>query len=70
VELREGEAEPLELTIEDNGVGFNPGGVVKLGHQGLANTRERAATIGGSLAIDSEPGSGTRVLVRVPRPVE
>jgi two-component system, NarL family, sensor histidine kinase DevS len=66
VALREADGESLELTIEDNGVGFDPGGVVKLGHQGLANTRERAATIGGSLAIDSKPGSGTRVLVRVP----
>jgi len=55
----------LELTIEDNGIGFDPA-VVKLGHQGLANTRERAARIGGTVTIDSRPGAGTRVLVRVP----
>jgi two-component system, NarL family, sensor histidine kinase DevS len=67
VALREADGESLELTIEDAGVGFDPGGVVKLGHQGLANTRARAATISGSLAIDSKPGSGTRILVRVPR---
>jgi len=56
----------LELTIEDNGIGFDPDGVVKLGHQGLANTRERAARIGGTVTIDSRPGAGTRVIVRVP----
>ena len=56
----------LELTIEDNGIGFDPDGVVKLGHQGLANTRERAASIGATVTIDSRPGAGTRVIVRVP----
>jgi signal transduction histidine kinase len=58
-----------EITIEDNGVGFDPTGVVKLGHRGLANTRERAAQIGGTVTIDSRPGTGTRVVVRVPRKV-
>ena len=56
----------LELNLEDNGVGFDPAAVVKLGHQGLANTRARVAEIGGSLTIDSRPGSGTRLVVRVP----
>jgi signal transduction histidine kinase len=56
----------LQLAIEDNGIGFDPTRVVKLGHQGLANTRERAAQIGGSITIDSRPGSGTRLVVRVP----
>jgi signal transduction histidine kinase len=56
----------LELTIEDNGVGFDPAGVVKLGHQGLANTRERAAGIGGTVTIHSRPGAGSRIVVRFP----
>lgn len=60
------EGRTLVLTIEDNGIGFDPAGVVKLGHQGLANTRERAAQIGGTVTIDSQPGAGTRVVVRVP----
>ncbi len=62
----DGDVPALELTIEDNGIGFDPDGVVKLGHQGLANTRERAATIGGTVTIDSRPGTGTRIIVRVP----
>ncbi len=56
-----------ELAIEDNGIGLDPDGVVRLGHQGLANTRERAAQIGAAITIEGEPGSGTRVSVRVPR---
>jgi signal transduction histidine kinase len=56
----------LELAIEDNGIGFDPTSVVKLGHQGLANTRARALQFGGTVSVDSQPGAGTRVLVRVP----
>jgi len=63
---RDGDVPALELTIEDNGIGFDPDHVVKLGHQGLANTRERAASIGATVTIDSRPGAGTRVIVRVP----
>jgi signal transduction histidine kinase len=55
-----------ELRIEDNGVGFDPAAVGKLGHQGLANTRARAEALGGTILIDSRPGAGTRVIVRVP----
>jgi signal transduction histidine kinase len=58
----------LELKIEDNGIGFDPDSVVKLGHQGLANTRARAENIGGTVIIDSKPGAGTRVVVRIPNP--
>jgi signal transduction histidine kinase len=61
------EAAIWELRIEDNGVGFDPDRVRRLGHQGLANTRGRAVQIGGSAEIDSRPGSGTAVIVRVPR---
>jgi signal transduction histidine kinase len=70
LELTERSPGTTELTIEDNGIGFDPGGVVKLGHQGLANTRERAAKIGGTVAIDSHWGAGTRILVRIPNPAK
>jgi len=56
----------LELQISDNGVGFDPAGVVKLGHQGIANTRDRAETVGGTVTFDSQTGRGTGVTVRVP----
>jgi signal transduction histidine kinase len=57
-----------ELWIEDNGTGFDPARMAKLGHQGLANQRERAAEIGGSVEITSRPESGTRVVVVLPLP--
>jgi signal transduction histidine kinase len=56
-----------ELWVEDNGIGFDPAAASRLGHQGLANTRERAAQIGGKVAISSQPESGTRVLVVLPQ---
>jgi signal transduction histidine kinase len=55
-----------ELRIEDNGVGFDPTRAVRLGHQGLANIRDRVAQIGGTVTIDSRVGAGTVVVVRVP----
>jgi len=54
------------LSISDNGVGFDPANVRRLGHQGLSNLRERIAAIGGELALESEPGHGTRVRIGLP----
>jgi PAS domain S-box-containing protein len=60
----------VTLTIADDGCGFEPatakaadGGAP---HWGLVIMRERALSVGGRLRIDSAPGSGTRVIVRVP----
>jgi signal transduction histidine kinase len=36
---------------------------------GLLGLRERVALLGGSLAIDSAPGTGTRVRIEVPTAV-
>ena len=58
------------LTIEDNGVGMDVAGVVRFGHQGLANMRERAGRIGATISIEGEPGAGTRIEVVVARPPE
>jgi signal transduction histidine kinase len=55
-----------DLSISDNGVGFDPANVRRLGHQGLANVRERIAALGGEIDIASEQGGGTRVRIRVP----
>jgi signal transduction histidine kinase len=57
----------LELRIEDDGIGFAPSASAKMGHQGLANIRDRAARMGGRLVIESDPGHGTRLTVRIPR---
>ncbi|HEU0237639.1 MAG TPA: GAF domain-containing sensor histidine kinase [Candidatus Limnocylindrales bacterium] len=58
----------LTLRIEDNGVGFDPDATRDGRHLGLVNLRGRAAALGGSLAIDSRPGDGASIIVRLPRP--
>ena len=55
-----------EMRIEDDGAGFDPARQVGGTHFGLANLRDRAAAVGGSLTIDSQPSGGTRILVRLP----
>jgi two-component system NarL family sensor kinase len=56
----------LTLTVQDDGVGFDPADTV--GGLGLAGIRDRAADLGGRLAIDRSPDGGTRVEVEVPWP--
>lgn len=61
----------LRIEVIDDGVGFDPGEIEisapSLENFGLAEIRERLALVDGSLAIDSKPGTGTRVTIRVPR---
>jgi signal transduction histidine kinase len=58
----------LVVTIEDDGAGFDPGALTRgaFPRFGLATMRERAESVGGTLDVDSAPGRGTRVMVRVP----
>lgn len=58
-------AEPLRLTVEDDGCGFSPDEVVSRGF-GLTSMRERAEAAGASHALSSVVGRGTRVEVRWP----
>jgi signal transduction histidine kinase len=57
----------MVLIIEDDGAGFDPS--VRLDANrgmGLDGMHERAALIGGRLEVESEPGRGTTVFMRVP----
>jgi signal transduction histidine kinase len=54
------------LRVEDDGVGFDPAQPLGSAHFGLANLRDRAAAVAGSLTIDSALGKGTRIIVRLP----
>lgn len=58
----------LRLTVEDDGRGFVPPASVHdlaaQGHFGLAGLHERVNLIGGTLALESAPGQGTRLRVR------
>lgn len=54
------------LMIEDDGLGFDPWRVDSDAHFGLQLMRERVTAFGGDIAIDSQRGAGTRILVVVP----
>ncbi len=56
----------VELVLSDDGVGFDPEAPPPEGHYGLTMMRERARVAGGSIRVDSAPGAGTTVRVRMP----
>lgn len=62
------------LMVEDDGRGFDPAAVQprddRQGGWGLMGIRERATLVGGHVEILSRPGSGTRLVVTIPLPVE
>ncbi|HEY3706471.1 MAG TPA: two-component regulator propeller domain-containing protein [Terracidiphilus sp.] len=63
----------IALEIIDDGRGFTPSNngaplTSPSGHYGLTGMRERAASIGGTLEVTSEPGAGTTVRLRAPAP--
>ncbi len=57
----------VALEVGDDGRGFDASRSTTLaaGHFGLLGIRERAERIGGKLTVQSAPGAGTRVFVRV-----
>ncbi|WP_425612041.1 sensor histidine kinase, partial [Xanthomonas hortorum] len=57
------DSQSFRLEVSDDGDGFEPEGPRGLG---LIVMRERAQTVGGALAIESAPGAGTRVTLRLP----
>lgn len=63
-----GDCDALQVTIADNGTGFDPSSIGSTGlpRFGLSTMRERAESVGGQLKIDSRPGQGTQVDVRIP----
>ena len=66
VKLSAVEAGGLRIEITDDGTGFDVAAWAGAeGHFGIRGMQERARRIGGSLAIESDPGSGTRVTLTV-----
>ncbi len=60
----------IKLSVSDNGKGIDPATSMRdcsrNGGFGLFNIRQRIEHMGGSLAIESEPGSGTRISLLLP----
>jgi len=65
------DVDTLELRVADDGIGLDPAVRAdavaedrrRLGLQGM---RERAALLGGSVEVDSQPGAGTTITARFP----
>ncbi len=55
----------VRVCVEDDGIGFDPARVA-LGRHGLLGMRYRVESHGGSMHVESAPGCGTRVVVKVP----
>ncbi|HCC46589.1 MAG TPA: chemotaxis protein CheR [Elusimicrobia bacterium] len=62
------EGKGIVLSVRDNGVGFTPGASRQAAGNGigLGSMRERAELAGGTMELDSTPGGGTTLTVRVP----
>jgi len=60
----------LEVSVKDDGVGFDPATVsqacAERGSLGVLTMQERAQSLRGSLSIHSYPGAGTEVRLRLP----
>jgi signal transduction histidine kinase/ligand-binding sensor domain-containing protein len=61
----------LEILVQDDGRGFEAQpSPAKNQRHGLSNMRRRAEAMGGTLVVDSRPGEGTTVALRVTFPVD
>ena len=61
----DGSPKAVDVEIEDDGEGFDPGRVTGSG-VGLLRMHERARFAGGALQVDSRTGGGTRLRLRLP----
>ena len=68
VDIRSSE-DGLRLIIQDNGRGFNYD-ATHLSGIGLSSMKERVKKLGGLLSIESTPGKGTRIIVKLGKPGE
>jgi signal transduction histidine kinase len=60
------EAGTIKIVVEDDGIGFDAGTIEQNRTFGFFSIRERLKYLGGSLAIDTGRGRGTRVTVTSP----
>jgi len=65
----ERESDGVRISVVDEGQGFDPSlleGRDDGRHLGLRTMRERAESVRGTLAVESRPGQGTMVVLRLP----
>ena len=56
----------INLRIEDNGIGFDPAAIDTSLSGGIIGMQERTGLLGGTLQVQSKPGAGTRIVVKIP----
>jgi two-component system, NarL family, sensor kinase len=56
----------INITVEDDGIGFDPKLKQKYSGMGLKNLEKRASQLNGSFHIDSQPGEGTISVIEIP----
>jgi signal transduction histidine kinase len=55
-----------DLSVSDDGAGFDTSAALDQSHRGLRNMAVRARSIGADLRLESTPGQGTRLVLRFP----
>ena len=60
------DATSCSARLADNGVGFDVSTAEGGNHYGLRSMRERIKRVGGDVTVDSTPGRGTQLLIRIP----
>ena len=68
IEVRRSDPNYIQLTVGDEGIGFNPASLaaIPVASFGLFSIREQSELLGGMLEVNSSPGRGTRIVVSVP----
>jgi len=59
------DCECISLTVEDNGKGFDSAGLLSSEGVGIKNIQNRVRFLHGDVEIDSKPGNGTVVIIRI-----
>ncbi len=65
VKLGMAPARKLQLSIQDNGVGFDMRAIPP-NHFGVIGMTERAHDVGGELSVTSQVGKGTKIELEIP----
>jgi signal transduction histidine kinase len=60
----------LNLTVEDDGKGFESGAEKEFKGIGLSNVYSRVNLLGGDIDVESDVNSGTLVNIEVPKQIE
>jgi len=60
-----GQQQRVCLEVIDNGRGFDRAAITDRGGLGLTSLRERVERLGGTLTLESTPGSGTQLRVEI-----